>query len=85
MSSNRTEGEKYKMGRTTLTDSEAHELVMKRFDAMTHDDWQARIAAAKAAFDSQEAEERGYSRNGSHVKPEAAHTRAQKVTEVVVG
>ena len=73
------------MGRTTLKDAEAHELVMKRFDAMTHDDWQARVAAAKAVFDRQEAEERAYSRNGSHVEPEVAPTGAHNCTEVLVG
>ena len=39
---------------TIISDADAHELVMERFDSMTREEWQARLDEAAAAFDRQE-------------------------------
>ena len=51
-----------------LSDAEVHPLVIESIRSMTREEAQALADEAKAAFDRQEAEERGYRRRQSRTK-----------------
>jgi hypothetical protein len=75
------------MGSATISDAEAHDLVMKRFETMTREEWQARLDAAAEVFGRHKPVVDKGTRNGSHPNSPKTSKKpsAKSAVEVIAG